>query len=131
VENVTTGYTPPLGGPVGAPFPGGYSECWTAEDIPEQGAVHARGAARDDTGRHWFNMAAKLGSVMPILAGDRTEVPHELLMQHDEDSWWKAYAVKLQAGDVLFIDNLSVQHGRMPFKDRPDAPRHMMALVYE
>jgi hypothetical protein len=131
VENVTTGYTPPLGGPVGAPFPGGYSECWTAEDIPEQGAVHATGAASDDTGRHWFNIVSSFGGMMPVFAGDGTEIPNDLIKEHYAKMWHSTYALKLQQGDLVFVDNLSVQHGRMPFVNSEGCKRSMMTLIYE
>jgi hypothetical protein len=76
---------------------------------------------------NWFNIlyfgAFKLA--------DGTSVPPELLLKLKRDKWKHARALKLRPGDFLVLNNLTVQHGRLPFKNTPDQQRTILTVYTE
>lgn len=136
VANTTTGFTPPQGAAVGAPFPGGHSEFTTTAELASSmggdvaGITSSAQRGRDNAGGDWFNIVMNLPPGM-VKAADGSDIPAELIRMHGLEAWHKNYAVKLRAGDLLMLDNLRVQHGRLPFANGDGAKRKMVTLLYE
>jgi len=65
------------------------------------------------------------------LAADGAPFNKELLAEAYAESWRGCFGFRMQAGDVLVLDNLAVQHGRLPYVDTPDAPRSLLTVLFE
>lgn len=136
VSNVTTGFTPPTGSGVGASHPGGYSAFSTSEEVAQSlGLEFSNSNSKSDSnaaseGRDWFNI---VNNILPgfALTHDGAEIPQELLQMHDQAAWHKNYAFRLQAGDLLWLDNLRVQHGRLPYTNDEGPKRKVVTLLYK
>ena len=61
--------------------------------------------------RLWFNNLDTVGEC-PDGTG---RPPRHLLQQFQADRWKAVYAWRLQTGDWLVLDNLRMQHGRLPY----------------
>lgn len=72
----------------------------------------------------WFNI---LSTGMVKLA-DGSSLPSKLLNALKIDEWKPVYAIKLNPGDWLVLNNLTVQHGRLPYKENPDLPRTILTV---
>lgn len=53
------------------------------------------------------------------MCADGTRVPVDLLKEFQRDRWKATHGFKLQPGDWLMLDNLRVQHGRLPYIPEP------------
>jgi hypothetical protein len=58
--------------------------------------------------------------------GDGTPIDGDLITYLRGLLWQDASALKLRGGDVLVLDNLSVQHGRFPFSG---ARQHRVSIA--
>ena len=86
------------------------------------------GMIRNQEGKQvWFNI---LESGM-CCGGDGTRLPENLLQDLRDDSWASYSAIKLEPGDWLVLDNLSVQHGRLPFVEEELCKRKLLAVYTE
>ena len=69
----------------------------------------------------WFN---RIDYGFPVAmvdgTGTTTVFPCHLQSQLKEQKWHETYAFQLQRGDWLVLDNLRVQHGRLPYQDDDD-----------
>ena len=135
VSNVTTGFTPPEGAMVGAPFPGGYTEfSSSAELVSAVGGPSSQAAGvkecESTVAADWFNVVTSMPPGF-VKTADGADIPVELLQTHMREAWHKNYAVMLRAGDLLMLDNLRVQHGRLPFANSEDHQTKMVTLLYE
>ncbi|KAG8460285.1 hypothetical protein KFE25_011776 [Diacronema lutheri] len=74
--------------------------------------------------RSWWNIA-HTGSVK---AADGTPFPKRLVAEVQRTGWAHTYAFKLLAGDWLVLDNLRVQHGRLPYFADPSRPRCLLTV---
>lgn len=72
----------------------------------------------------WFNI---LSTGMAKLA-DGSSLPSKLLNNLKIDQWKPVYAIKLNPGDWLVLNNFTVQHGRLPYKDNSDLPRTILTV---
>jgi hypothetical protein len=73
---------------------------------------------------NWFNILYM--GVFKL--ADGTSIPPELLLKLKSDKWKPARALKLRPGDWLVLNNLTVQHGRLPFKNTPDQQRTILTV---
>jgi hypothetical protein len=72
----------------------------------------------------WWNIA-HTGS---IKAADGTPFPKRLVADIQRTGWKHTYAFKLLPGDWLVLDNLRVQHGRLPYTQDPNRPRVLLTV---
>eukprot|EP00550_Attheya_septentrionalis_P010649 CAMPEP_0198299212 /NCGR_PEP_ID=MMETSP1449-20131203/43883_1 /TAXON_ID=420275 /ORGANISM="Attheya septentrionalis, Strain CCMP2084" /LENGTH=381 /DNA_ID=CAMNT_0044000699 /DNA_START=73 /DNA_END=1218 /DNA_ORIENTATION=- len=72
----------------------------------------------------WFNILA-MG--MFELA-DGTKVPSDMIQQLQRDEWKPVKALKLRPGDWIVLNNRSVQHGRLPFRESPEQKRVILTV---
>ena len=83
------------------------------------------GTIRTSDGKDlWFNI---LDTGM-CCAGDGTRLPENLLQDLRSDSWASYSAIKLEPGDWLVLDNLRVQHGRLPFIEEEHRKRKLLVV---
>jgi len=75
----------------------------------------------------WFNI---LSTGMAKLA-DGSSLPPELLNELKMDEWKPVHAIKLSPGDWLVLNNKAIQHGRLPYKEKPDLPRTILTVYTE
>jgi hypothetical protein len=94
----------------------------------DEGALIAKNikSGFNDDG-HWSNMVDM--TVMPL--ADGAMVPPEMLLKIKRDKWKHVSALKLLAGDWLVLNNLTVQHGRLPFKNSDDQKRTILTVYTE
>jgi alpha-ketoglutarate-dependent taurine dioxygenase len=64
------------------------------------------------------------GSPMDTSYADGTPITDETIAQVRAAYWRNSVAVRMQTGDVTFLDNMLVSHGRMSWV--PPAPRRML-----
>lgn len=130
ITNIATGCTPAVGADVDAPFPGGYSAFSTSAEVAE--SLDLRDSNSDSSvpeRQDWFNILCSMPRFFS--PADGTAVPPELAQMHAAEAWNANFAVKMQAGDLLMLDNLRVQHGRMPYTNKGDGKRTVVTLLYE
>jgi hypothetical protein len=72
----------------------------------------------------WWNIA-HTGS---IKAADGTPFPKRLVAEIQRTGWEHTFAWKLLPGDWLVLDNLRVQHGRLPYAQDPNRPRVLLTV---
>lgn len=72
----------------------------------------------------WWNIA-HTGS---IKAADGTPFPKKLVAEIQRTGWEHTYAFKLLAGDWLVLDNIRMQHGRLPYMQEPERPRTLLTV---
>jgi hypothetical protein len=93
----------------------GFNE--SAITIDDQGTIllinnHTNFFFDDETQRLlWLNSISFDNAKRPN--GER--LPHELYQAVEVAEWKSSYAFKLQAGDLLVLDNMRVAHGRLPY----------------
>jgi hypothetical protein len=94
----------------------------------DEGALIAKNihSGFNDDG-HWFNIADM--GVMPL--ADGTIIPPEMLLKIKRNKWKQVRALKLLAGDWLVLNNLAVQHGRLPFKNSNEQKRTILTVYTE
>jgi hypothetical protein len=94
----------------------------------DEGALIAKNikSGFNDDG-HWSNMVDMVA--MPLVDG--TMVPPDMLLKIKRDKWKHVSALKLLAGDWLVLNNLTVQHGRVPFKNSDDQKRTILTVYTE
>jgi len=73
----------------------------------------------------WWNIV-HTGS---IKTADGTPIPKKLVAEVQRSAWDHTYAFKLRPGDWLMLDNMRVQHGRLPFFDH-ERQRRCLLTVY-
>lgn len=103
---------------------------WKEEDISfdEEGAmtinfVHPGYRQDEETGEDiWYNIQHHRAEPM----ADGTWMPRDMLTGIELAAWKSAYALRLQIGDWMVLDNLNMLHGRFPFEEFEDKPRQMM-----
>jgi hypothetical protein len=101
-----------------------------AEDVyfDDEGALIAQNIHSGfNNDGNWFNI---LDTGVYKLA-DGTSVPPELMLNLKRDRWKHVRALKLLTGDWLVLNNLTVQHGRLPFKNSPDQQRTILTVYTE
>jgi hypothetical protein len=76
---------------------------------------------------NWFNLL----SLGVFTLADGTSVPPELLLKLRRDEWKPVRALKLHPGDWLVLNNLTAQHGRLPFKNTADQQRTILTVYTE
>ena len=65
-----------------------------------------------------------------LRAGDGTPFPPELVAEVQERGWEATYALKLRPGDWLVLDNLRLQHGRLPYVE-DERQKRVLLTVYD
>ena len=60
----------------------------------------------------WWNIA-HTGS---LKTADGTPFPKKIVSEIQRRGWEDTYAFKLRPGDWVVLDNLRVQHGRLPYE---------------
>jgi hypothetical protein len=101
-----------------------------AEDVyfDDEGALIAQNIHSGfNNDGNWFNILG-LGE---FKLADGTSVPPELLLKLNRDKWKHVRALKLLTGDWLVLNNLTVQHGRLPYKNSPDQQRTILTVYTE
>lgn len=87
--------------------------------------VHSGYRTDERTGEQvWWNIA-HTGSVK---AADGTPLPKKLIAEIQRTGWEHTHAFKLLPGDWLVLDNLRVQHGRLPYFQDPAKPRCLLTV---
>ena len=66
-----------------------------------------------------------------FVAADGAPFPPEAVARLQRDRWRATHAWKLLAGDWLVLDNLRVQHGRLPFVPDQARPRTVLTVYTE
>ena len=80
------------------------------------------GFYRDAQGQEiWFSNA-DMGNAM---CADGTGIPVSL-RDYERKKWHVTTSFKLRKGDWLVLDNMAVQHGRMPYQDSPEKTRILL-----
>lgn len=69
----------------------------------------------------WFN---RIDYGFPVTLADGTTFPLDLQAYLKRQKWHETFALKLQQGDWLVLDNRRVQHGRLPYRDDNDDDNH-------
>jgi Taurine catabolism dioxygenase TauD, TfdA family len=62
----------------------------------------------------WFN---RIDYGFPVTLADGTTFPLDLQAYLKQQKRHETFALKLQQGDWLVLDNRRVQHGRLPYSD--------------
>lgn len=75
----------------------------------------------------WFN---RIDYGFPIQLADGAEFPLDLQSQLKRQKWHETSAFKLQQGDWLVLDNLRVQHGRLPYQDVKGHRARQLLVTY-
>mmetsp|Transcript_12491 Transcript_12491/g.29373 ORF Transcript_12491/g.29373 Transcript_12491/m.29373 type:complete len:434 (-) Transcript_12491:197-1498(-) len=80
-----------------------------------------------DTGEPaWWNII-HTGSLQ---AADGTPFPKKIVAEVQRTGWLHTRTFKLVPGDWLMLDNLRVQHGRLPYTSDPSKPARCLLTVY-
>ncbi|WP_095147771.1 TauD/TfdA family dioxygenase [Pseudomonas sp. Irchel s3a18] len=123
----------------------GYEFVWDKQDRLSYSYVNPAFVTHPDTGEElWFNQVTELhcsywrnhpqfppdlpDNAYPATTayGDGTPIPVELITYLRAVLWQPAKAVKMRQGDLLALDNLVIQHGRIGFS----GPRqHMVSIT--
>ena len=74
----------------------------------------------------WWNIV-HTGSVA---GADGKPFPKKLVSEVQRLGWEATYGFKLRAGDWLVLDNLAVQHGRLPFVPENGPGKRTLLTVY-
>jgi len=84
------------------------------------------GYVRDpETGENvWWNIV-HTGSLKMT---DGEMFPKKMISEIQRSAWEHTYAFKLRPGDWLMLDNMRVQHGRLPYQDSPDHKRCLLTV---
>lgn len=72
----------------------------------------------------WWNIV-HTGS---LTAADGTPFPPKLVAEVQRTAWEHTYAFKLRPGDWLMLDNMRVQHGRLPYEASPQQKRQLLTV---
>ena len=84
------------------------------------------GYVRDpETGEEtWWNIV-HTGS---LTAADGTPFPPKLVADVQRTAWEHTYAFKLRPGDWLMLDNMRLQHGRLPYVASDEQKRQLLTV---
>ena len=72
----------------------------------------------------WWNIV-HTGS---LTAADGTPFPPKLVAEAQRTAWEHTYAFKLRPGDWLMLDNMRVQHGRLPYVASDEQKRQLLTV---
>ena len=72
----------------------------------------------------WWNIV-HTGS---LTAADGTPFPPKLVAEVQRTAWEHTYAFKLRPGDWLMLDNMRVQHGRLPYVASDEQKRQLLTV---
>ena len=72
----------------------------------------------------WWNIV-HTGS---LTAADGTPFPPKLVAEVQRTAWEHTYAFKLHPGDWLMLDNMRVQHGRLPYEASSQQKRVLLTV---
>lgn len=72
----------------------------------------------------WWNIV-HTGS---LKTADGTPFPKKMVQDVQRTGWEHTFAFKLLPGDWLMIDNMRVQHGRLPYVDSPTEKRCLLTV---
>jgi hypothetical protein len=81
---------------------------------------------RDSGEPAWWNIV-HTGSIQ---AADGTPFPKKLIAEVQQTGWLHTRAFKLLPGDWLMLDNLRMQHGRLPYTTDLSKPARCLLTVY-
>jgi len=85
------------------------------------GYVRDPATGEDDS---WWNIV-HTGS---LTAADGTPFPPKLVADVQRTAWEHTYAFKLRPGDWLMLDNMRVQHGRLPYEASAEQKRCLLTV---
>jgi Taurine catabolism dioxygenase TauD, TfdA family len=86
------------------------------------GFLHVQGQEQQ-----WFN---RIDYGFPVELANGTIFPLDWQSQLKRQKWHETSAIKLQQGDWLVLDNLRVQHGRLPYRDVEGHPTRQLLVTY-
>ena len=72
----------------------------------------------------WWNIV-HTGSLTAV---DGTPFPPKLVADVQRTAWAHTYAFKLKPGDWLMLDNMRVQHGRLPYEASEEQKRCLLTV---
>jgi hypothetical protein len=87
---------------------------------------HHAGFVHNHGNESWFNIVE---SGLPKRA-DGSDFPSPIIAQIQLELWGAVFCFKLRRGDWLVLDNLAVQHGRLPYKENPQGSPRTLLTVY-
>jgi len=75
----------------------------------------------------WYN---RIDYGFPVTMTNGQLFPLDLQAYLKRQKWHETYAIKLQPGDWLVLDNRRVQHGRLPYQDSSTAAARKLLVTY-